>query len=146
MHYIKYPFNHLILYMGDFVWHIECIDAKLDSLGNNRIWFFMNSESQWNYLTLPSGIMSTSFPPQLSMGNFQNSYILRTKLAQQWPQSWLKALEDVMWKEFCLVIVAQIMVTHKSWKIKICFSPKNEALHQCTQYVKQNPPYRGLSG
>ena len=27
VHYIKYPFNHLILYMGDFVWHIECIDV-----------------------------------------------------------------------------------------------------------------------
>ena len=25
--YINYPFNHLILYMGDFVWHIECIDV-----------------------------------------------------------------------------------------------------------------------
>ena len=25
--YIKYPFNHLILYVGDFIWHIEYIDA-----------------------------------------------------------------------------------------------------------------------
>ena len=60
--YIKCPFNHLILYMGDFVWHIECIDGSPDSLGNSRFWIFMIYESLWNHLTLSSGILSISFP------------------------------------------------------------------------------------
>ena len=32
--YIKYPFTHLILYMGDFVWYIECIDVWPRTLEN----------------------------------------------------------------------------------------------------------------
>ena len=39
--YIKYPFNHLILYVGDFVWHIGCIDARPHCLEICIFWFFM---------------------------------------------------------------------------------------------------------
>ena len=37
--YINYPFNHLILYMGDFVWHIKCIHMWSDASGNCRTIF-----------------------------------------------------------------------------------------------------------
>ena len=37
--YIKYTFNHLILYMGDFVWHIKCIHMWSVASGNYRILF-----------------------------------------------------------------------------------------------------------
>ena len=37
--YINYPFNHLILYMGDFVWHIKCIHMWSVASGNYRTLF-----------------------------------------------------------------------------------------------------------
>ena len=42
---MKYPFNHLIIYKGDFVWHIKCIDILTNTLekeGYNFILFESN--------------------------------------------------------------------------------------------------------
>ena len=41
VYYIKYPFTHLILYMGDFVWHIECIDGWLLPEKNAYFYFLL---------------------------------------------------------------------------------------------------------
>ena len=42
--YIKYPFNHLILYKGDFVCHIKCNHMWSDASGNCRTIFLTDFE------------------------------------------------------------------------------------------------------
>ena len=50
---IKYPFNHLIIYRGDFVWHIECIHTWPDAF-----------EIAWGYFCWFSGFFKI-FDPYL---------------------------------------------------------------------------------
>ena len=48
---IKYPFNHLIIYRGDFVWHIECIHTLSDAF-----------EIAWGYFCWFSGFFKIFYP------------------------------------------------------------------------------------
>ena len=93
--YIKHPFDHLIPYMGDFVWHIECINARPRSLGNSRFWIFLISESLWNHLTLPYGILSTSFPLHVSMKTLKRFCLLRTN----WLSNGLR-VDSKLWRRW----------------------------------------------
>ena len=52
----------------------------------------------------------------------------------------------MMMSEFLEAMSTDFTVTQNQEKIKIGIFLRQEAIHQCTQYAKQNPPYRALSG
>ena len=82
-------------YIGDFVWHIECIDAWPHSLGISRFRFFMTYESPWTQLL--SSLRGQCY--QISMF-FENSPLCRMgeeAMAIRSQQSPLQNRERSLW-------------------------------------------------
>ena len=84
--YIKYPFYHLILYMGDFVWHIKCIHMWTDASGNCTILFLADFEfltflaNVWNFFTF----LASHVKMQTHMKTVINFVIIEIKFCIFW--------------------------------------------------------------
>ena len=99
--YINYPFNHLILYMGDFVWHIKCIHMWSVASGNYRTLFLADFDF-WHFW--PIFEFYSPFWPPMSRCNLTwktviNFVIIEIKFCIFWGynMSWVAKRDSKIW-------------------------------------------------
>ena len=139
-------FSHLILYMGDFVWHIKCIHMWSDASGNCRtiflsdfeiFHFFMTHISNFWIFFCHSRHVIASENAEFDFNNHKINDSFSCEVA-----SWHgrpKKVKKIKFRPKMSKIPNQP-------KIMSCNFLRRQTTYGWIWYAKQNPPHRGLSG